>query len=104
MNPPNRAIKQTLTGSKSVGFLLPHDKKTIVHNVDGDPNRKPVVEMAKENAFHQAASAVLGHASSAPDLRTIAGRVVPRARSRPTMEPLLWSQGNLQGTMFGHFA
>merc|ERR1712080_796596 len=38
------------------------------------------------------------------DLHTIAGQVVPRARSRPTMEPALWSQERLQGTLFGHFA
>merc|ERR1719487_1323132 len=34
----------------------------------------------------------------------MAGHVVPRARSRPTMEPELWSQVRLQGTLFGHFA
>lgn len=104
MNPPNRAIKQMLHGSKSVGFILPETKKTLIANVDGDPNRKPVIEMAKENAFHQAASAVLGKSSSAPDMHMLAGHVVPRARSRPTMEPSLWSQERLQGTMFGHFA
>jgi len=104
MNPPNRNIKQMQHGSKSVGFLLPDSKKTLVANVDGDPNRKPVIEMAKENAFHQVANAVLGKSSSAPDLRLMAGHVVPRARSRPTMEPELWSQVHLQGTLFGHFA
>jgi len=104
MNPPNRAVKQMLHGSKSVGFQLPESKKTLIANVDGDPNRKPVIEMAKENAFHQAAGAVLGKSASAPDLRMIAGHVVPRARSRPTMEPELWSQMKLQGTLFGHFA
>lgn len=104
MNPPNRSIKQMLQGSKSVGFMLPDSKKTLVANVDGDPNRKPVIEMAKENAFHQAASAVLGKSFSSPDLHTMAGHVIPRARSRPTMEPEQWSQGKLQGTLFGHFA
>jgi len=104
MNPTNRAVKQMLQGSKSVGFILPDSKKTLVANVDGDPNRKPVIELAKENAFHQAANAVLGRSSSAPSLQVMAGQVVPRARSRPTMEPELWSQGRLQGTLFGHFA
>jgi hypothetical protein len=104
MNPPNRVIKQMLHGSKSVNFTLPDAKKTLVANVDGDPNRKPVIEMAKENAFHQAASAVLGQSRSAPALGMMEGRVVPRARSRPTMEPSLWSQEHLQGTLFGHFA
>jgi hypothetical protein len=104
MNPPNRAIKQTLHGSKSVGFLLPTDKKTLVANVDGDPNRKPVIEMAKENAFHVVASAVLGHARSMNDLHHMTGKAVPPARSRPTLEPSLWNQAKLQGTLFGHFA
>lgn len=104
MNPPNRNVKQMLHGSKSVGFVLPGSKKTLVANVDGDPNRKPVIELAKENAFHQAANAVLGKSSSAPSLQVMAGQVVPRARSRPTMEPELWSQGRLQGTLHGHFA
>lgn len=104
MNPPNRAIKQMLHGSKSVGFVLPEQKKFLVANVDSDPNRKPVIEMAKENSFHQAAGAVLGKSASAPDLHMMAGHVVPRARSRPTMEPELWGQAKLQGTLFGHFA
>jgi hypothetical protein len=104
MNPPNRAIKQMLHGSKSVGFILPQSKKTLIANVDGDPNRKPVIEMAKENAFHQAASAVLGKSSSAPALHMMDGHVIPGARSRPTLEPSLWSQEHLQGTLFGHFA
>jgi len=104
MNPPNRAVKQMLHGSKNVGFVLPETKKTIVANVDGDPNRKPVVELAKENAFHQAANAVLGKSMSEPNLHMMAGHVVPRARSRPSMEPELWGQAKLQGTLFGHFA
>lgn len=104
MNPPSRLIKQMVTGSKTVGFTLPASKKKLVANVDVDPNRKPVIEMAKENAFHQAASAVLGKSFSAPDLQMLAGHVLPRARSRPTLEPELYSQGRLQGTLFGHFA
>ena len=104
MNPENRAVKQVVHGSKSVGFILPGSKKTLVANVDTDPNRKPVIELAKENAFHNAANAVLGRSSSAPNLHLMAGHVVPRARSRPTMEPELWSQAKLQGTLFGHFA
>lgn len=109
LNPPSRAVKQMLNGSKGVDFDAnvdgdPTFKKQLRANVDGDPNRKPVIEMAKENAFHQAASAVLGKSASAPCLHTMAGHVVPRARSRPTMEPELWTQVRLQGTLFGHFA
>jgi hypothetical protein len=104
MNPPSRKVKQMMRGSKSVDFEWPDQKKTIYVHVDGDPNRKPVIEMAKENAFHLAASSVLGKSSSAPDLHVAAGRVVPNARSRPTLEPATWHQTILQGTMFGHFA
>jgi hypothetical protein len=104
MNPPNRAIKQATLGNKSVAFTWPEQKKKIYANVDGDPSRKPVIEMAKENAFHQAAGAVLGLSASAPDLHVQSGHVVPGARSRPTLEPTLWSQVKLQGTLFGHFA
>jgi len=104
MNPPNRSIKQALRGSKSVEFEWPDQRKRIFANVDSDPSRKPVIEMAKENAFHQAASAVLGQSRSAPDLQTNPGHVVPGARSRPTLESTLWSQQRLQGTLFGHFA
>lgn len=102
MNPPNRAVQQMLHGSKSVGFMLPYEKKTMLARVHEDPDRKPVVEMAKESAFHHAANTVLGVSSSAPNLRK--GHVVPRALSRPTLEPTLWSQSLLQGTLFGHFA
>lgn len=104
MNPPNRVIKQTLVGSKSVGFLLPTDKKVLRANVEADPNRKPVIELAKESMFHQAASAVLGQSHSMHDLRNIGGSNAPGARSRPSLEPSLWSQERLQGTLFGHFA
>mmetsp|Transcript_37278 Transcript_37278/g.57879 ORF Transcript_37278/g.57879 Transcript_37278/m.57879 type:complete len:435 (-) Transcript_37278:97-1401(-) len=104
MNPTSRKVKQMMCGSKSVDFELPDQKKTIVVRVDGDPNRKPVIEMAKENAFHLAASSVLGKSSSTPDLHVAVGNVVPNARSRPTLEPGVWHQAKLQGTMFGHFA
>jgi hypothetical protein len=98
MNPASRQ------GAKSVAFVWPDQKKRIYANVDGDPSRKPVIEMAKENAFHQAAGAVLGMSASAPDLHVETGHVVPTARSRPTLEPTRWSQAQLQGTLFGHFA
>lgn len=104
MNPANRKVKQIMKGSKSVDFEFPDQKKKIFAHVDGDPNRKPVIEMAKENAFHQAASSVLGMSNSAPDLHVAVGHVVPNARSRPTLEPDQWHQAKLQGTMFGHFA
>lgn len=102
MNPPNRAVQQMLQGSKSVQFIMPAERKQLIATVHEDPDRKPVIEMAKETAFHHAANTVLGVSSSAPNLRK--GHVVPRALSRPTLEPNLWSQQRLQGTLFGHFA
>merc|ERR1712232_562 len=40
VNPPNRAVKQMMRGSKSVGFELPDQKKKIFADVDSDPSRK----------------------------------------------------------------
>lgn len=110
LNPPNRRIQQLLTGTKQVAIQLPPDKEKpkLTANVLGDPARKPVIDMAMERAFHTAAEAVLRGSRSAPDLR--AGRnfgatpLVPRAMSRPTLEPTDWGQVAIQGTLFGHFA
>lgn len=108
MNPANRAQQQASSGTKSVNFTLPDANATrrLRAPVDGCPVRKPLVETARENAFHQAASQVLGHSQSAPDLRSnvTEGSVVPRARSRPTLEPEIWGHVKLQGTCCGHLA
>lgn len=124
LNMPNRAVQQMLSGSKSVCFQEPGDKFVLVANVHEDPARKPVVDTARENTFHRNAHAVLqralGTSRSAPDLRGgcpavpgipgVFGRpaggepVVPRAMSRPVLEPENWGQVKLQGTLFGHFA
>mmetsp|Transcript_43164 Transcript_43164/g.119380 ORF Transcript_43164/g.119380 Transcript_43164/m.119380 type:complete len:444 (+) Transcript_43164:230-1561(+) len=108
MNPPNRAYQQRLTGSKSVEFKMPNQVFQLVANVVEDPARKPVVNLAREAAFHQVATSVLQGCYSAPDLHhgmraASSGSVVPRATSRPVMEPTMWSQKDIQGTMFGHF-
>lgn len=111
LNPPNRAMEQKLAGSKSVNFRLPQQVFTLVANVHQDPARKPVVDVARENSFHQAASSVLRTSQSAPNIhaqggqrRPAQGTVVPRAMSRPVLEPMNWGQVNIQGSMYGHFA
>lgn len=108
MNPANRAQQQAMSGTKSVNFTLPDANATrkLRAPVDVCPVRKPLVETARENAFHQAASQVLGHSQSAPDLggNMKEGSVVPRARSRPTLEPEIWGHVKLQGTCCGHLA
>merc|ERR550514_1538723 len=66
LNPRNRAIEQSITGEKSVSFSLPGERRKLVANVRHDPARKPVVETAREERFHQAALTVLQHSQSAP--------------------------------------
>lgn len=111
MNPPDRAVQQRLNGSKSVSFHLPNQIMRLVAREHEDPARKPVVDHARENAFHQAATAVLGHSRSLPDLRTrppggygSGSSLVMPALSRPVLEPTSWGQVAIQGTLYGHFA
>jgi len=114
LNPPDRALQQRLMGSKSVSIRLPNQQFRLMANVAEDPARQSVVEHARENSFHQAACAVLSHSQSAPDIlrRSIAldqlagvsPGIVPRALSRPVLEPVEWNPIRLQGTPFGHQA
>lgn len=109
LNPPDRAMLQHSMGSKSVSWKLPDQQFRLRSNVAVDPVRRPIVDNARENAFHQAASSVLGHSSSSPVIfrRSAAideNLVVPRALSRPVLEPTEWGQVKLQGTPFGRFA
>eukprot|EP00929_Paragymnodinium_shiwhaense_P111964 TRINITY_DN80212_c0_g1_i1.p1 TRINITY_DN80212_c0_g1~~TRINITY_DN80212_c0_g1_i1.p1 ORF type:complete len:464 (-),score=69.45 TRINITY_DN80212_c0_g1_i1:105-1496(-) len=130
MNPPSRKLQQDMNGSKSVDFTLPDANFNLVANVAVDPARKPVVDWAREQSFHLAANAMLRRSSTAPEFhnRQIAGppevmapwpavggsraissawssgHLVPRATSRPVLEPMNWGQRELQGTMFGHFS
>jgi len=80
MNPPNRAALQRLSGSKSVSFHIPDQPVRLIASVYEDPARKPLVDNARENAFHQVAHALIGHSHSAPCLAAPAdagGGVVP---------------------------
>eukprot|EP00928_Gymnodinium_smaydae_P076367 TRINITY_DN5938_c0_g1_i1.p1 TRINITY_DN5938_c0_g1~~TRINITY_DN5938_c0_g1_i1.p1 ORF type:complete len:436 (-),score=81.02 TRINITY_DN5938_c0_g1_i1:137-1444(-) len=112
MNPPDRGIMQKMTGNKGVEFRLPSNSRRLIANVCEDPVRKPSVDHAQENAFHHVANVVLHGSLSAPHLydhclpppATGAGGVMPRARTRPVLEPTNWSQHGIKGTMFGHFA
>lgn len=111
LNQPNRAVQQLMGGSKSVSFTMPGDKVTLVHKVHECPLRKPLVDLANENAFHVTATQVLGRSASAPSMpgapRHMFGKresVIASATSRPVLEPEDWSQTRIQGTLFGHFA
>eukprot|EP00440_Ansanella_granifera_P047419 gb/GFBE01051356.1/.p1 GENE.gb/GFBE01051356.1/~~gb/GFBE01051356.1/.p1 ORF type:complete len:479 (+),score=67.22 gb/GFBE01051356.1/:1-1437(+) len=113
LNPPNRAMHQRLMGSKSVSWQLPHQTRRLRANVHEDPAKRPVMDHARETAFHQAATSVLGHSSSCPDiirrsnhLDGLGGspEMVPRALSRPVFEPTEWSGARLQGSLCGRFA
>jgi len=114
LNPPDRALHQRLMNSKTVSWQLPSDQFHLVANVDKDPVRRPVIENARENAFHQAATSLLGRSNSSPDIfqRSMMidrhsgqpGGVVPRALSRPVLEPMEWTPVKLQGTPYGRFS
>lgn len=129
LNPPDRAAQQALTGTKNVQFQLPNEKKVLIARYHQDPVRQPLHHLALEASFHQSASAVLGpyHAGlqnsrSAPNLSfahrnpslSAASSValsgvrssgtLPKATSRPTLEPMHWHQVQLQGSLYGHFA
>jgi hypothetical protein len=120
MNPPNRRVQQYLAGSKSVKFILPDETFRLKANVHADPAWRPLADTVHENAFHDAAQALLGHSQSAPSLqgglpqppfsapaafgRSSEGGLVPRARSRQVLDPTQWSQVRLQGTRYGKLA
>eukprot|EP00931_Biecheleriopsis_adriatica_P019736 TRINITY_DN13375_c0_g1_i1.p1 TRINITY_DN13375_c0_g1~~TRINITY_DN13375_c0_g1_i1.p1 ORF type:complete len:466 (-),score=92.71 TRINITY_DN13375_c0_g1_i1:68-1465(-) len=115
LNPPDRALHQRLWGSKSVSWQLPHQQRRLRVNHAEDPAKKPLMDNMRENAFHQAASSVLGHSHSSPDIHrrsmhlqgtpgSSSPVMAPRALSRPVFEPTEWSGPALQGSLFGRFA
>lgn len=110
LNPQDRALLQRLAGTKSVSFEMPGDVFRLRASPHEDPVRKVLVETAKENAFHQAASAVLGQSHSAPDLRSLQSApgqkptLIPKPVSRPVLEPVEWGQVAIKGTIHGHTA
>jgi len=109
LNPPDRRLEQALSGTKSVAWNLPGEGFKLIHKARECPARRPVVERARENAFHHAAEKVLGRSQSAPSLRGTSGlagadEVSLKARSKETLDPTVWGQTQLQGTLYGHFA
>lgn len=108
MNPPHRALEQSLSGSKSVGFQIPGQSfKLQVHRED-DPTCREMADHAWEDAFDREATAVLSGFSTW-DLRAAGadpnrGLSPPAARSKPVLDPTMWGQQKLQGTLFGRFA
>lgn len=113
LNPPNRAREQTMSGTKSVAWNLPEDEFKLGVRPHEDPNRRPLYDAVRENTFHQTAEMFLGRSSSAPQMHTkdscAAGpsgvqSMIPRARSKETLDPTSWNQGSLQGTLYGFWA
>jgi len=111
MNPPNRVLQQMLSGTKTVSFNDPKDGAfKLVANEHQDPARKQIMDAARENAFHKAACRVLGRSHSAPDAGTLlrmrqpGSNMVPKALSKPVLEPTSWGQLKLQDTLYGHLA
>jgi len=111
----NRAELQRASGAKSVDFHLPSEHPgsfRLVASVVEDPARKSVIDNARENAFHQTATAVLGRSRSAPELRRqqqqqqlqrsrVSSRLVPAARARHVLEPTNWGNVEIGGTLTG---
>lgn len=108
LNPPDRLAQQRLLGSKSVGFQIPDEQFRLAVREAADPLKRALTEDARERRFHEAATSILQTSRSAPELRAGAppgvGRLLPRARRRPTLPPTRWGQVHIQGTMAGHFA
>lgn len=109
----HRPSQQMLSGRKNVGFTLPEEPFRMHVNVSQDPCKKHLLQDAQEKAFHKAAESLLGRSQSAPDfsanidqLHERGGVVacMPRALSRPVLEPNNWSQVEIQGSAFGRFA
>lgn len=105
LNPPDRAALQKQVGYKRVSWNMPGRKFKLSANVHEDPNRRPIVDNARESSFHQTAGLMLGQSQSAPNIHTVAatshGSFLPRALSRPVLEPTNWSHVALQGTLYG---
>jgi len=113
LNPPDRHAEIEQSGSKKVDFKIPGQTFRLSYNALQDPARRPLVEAAKENAFHVAAEQFLRKSQSAPGLHGLLKQgapapnrngIVPQSLSRPSLEPENWHQVALQGTLFGHNA
>lgn len=109
----HRPTQQLRSGRKSVGFTLPQEPFRMHVDMSQDPCKKHLLQDAQEKAFHKAAESLLGRSKSAPDFSagvdglherggTVA--IIPRALSRPVLEPNNWSQVEIQGSGFGRFA
>lgn len=108
-----RETQQWIAGRKSVAFQLPSEPFRLPVDVSQDPSRKHLYEDVKEKAFHEAAEALLGRSHSEPDIRyniiALQERggvksVMPKALSRPVLDPNSWSQKEIQGSVFGRFS
>lgn len=122
MNPPDRQKIQQLTGVKSVSFALPGETFRTHSNVRKDPVRQSLVAAARENSFHQAATALLElppefriagrprcmqRSASLPTMSqggNVNGPLIPAARQREMFHPTLWGQLEHSATLVGSLA
>jgi len=104
-----RKARQQWTGVKTATVKAPDEVFTIKLDVTKDPLRRSLAAHAWEDAFDREAEAVLSATKRSPPLEqlraTTTGRAsIPRARSRPVLEPRSWGQNALQATPYGRFA
>jgi len=107
MNPPDRALQQTLAGSKSVGMLIPGESFKLQTHLEDDPTWREISDNTWEETFDREASAVLYGLNTTLNatLRDSSRGMHPAAaKSRPVLDPTKWDQLKFQGTLYGRFA
>eukprot|EP00405_Crypthecodinium_cohnii_P010527 CAMPEP_0206430022 /NCGR_PEP_ID=MMETSP0324_2-20121206/6575_1 /ASSEMBLY_ACC=CAM_ASM_000836 /TAXON_ID=2866 /ORGANISM="Crypthecodinium cohnii, Strain Seligo" /LENGTH=491 /DNA_ID=CAMNT_0053895787 /DNA_START=37 /DNA_END=1509 /DNA_ORIENTATION=+ len=115
LNPPDRALEQRKNGFKTVDFQMPDEEFKMIAKNHKDPGRRVLAEHASDNAFHQTAEQFLNHSTlpygkfglirsqSAPTVQAPSG-LIPKAQSKDTLDPTVWSQQQIQGTLYGFWA
>lgn len=112
MNPPT--YSKQFKGSRKVAFQLPNDVFRFKVDSKKDPTLRCLLQHAEEEAFDKYVTATLGRSQSVPAHKQVlrlmqaqetpAVGFLPRAVTRPVLEPELWSSTQIEGTMFGRFA
>lgn len=114
MNPADRTMQASVSSSR--GYIPPKTQQSVsdgfrvqVHRED-DPTWREVSDHTWEETFDREATAILEGWSTSSNLRASTledpsrGLSPAAARSRPVLDPTMWGQLKLQGTLFGRFA
>jgi len=118
LNPPDRSLKASFQGSKSVDFQLPGQEFRGKVSLKADPAKQQLNKRAEEESFRRTAENVFraSRVHTNPFTRSSVGfdplaldpepelDPDPRAMSRPVLDPVEWSQVRLQDTPYGFFA